>query len=93
MCRPGSEDPLLAEIKKLNKTEQTELTNFYHCPLVKRGRDQHMAILLSFFSPSPSPVIYWTNQSKADSAMLFCDWLTKLRPPWRQVAVNCSANS
>jgi hypothetical protein len=40
----------------------------------------------SFSFSSFSSVIYWTNQSKADSVMLFCDWLTILRPAWRQLA-------
>ena len=45
-------------------------------------------------SPPLSPsVIYWTNQNKAANSMLFCDWLTILRPGWRQVAVHWSANN
>ena len=62
---------------------------FITAPLVLRGD----VINTWQFSFTSSFVIYWTNQSKAEHSKLPCDWLTKLRPGWRQVAVHWTANS
>ena len=69
---------------------------FITAPLVKRGRDQQMAIhhhllLLLFFSH----LLDQSEQSRCLQALL---WLVdnteaSLAPPWQQLAVHCSANS
>jgi hypothetical protein len=75
---------------------------FNHSPLVKRGRDQHRAILLFSSDKLPiicdklpiiSSVIYWTNQSRVDASKLFCDWSTILRPAWRQPGASLAPGS
>ena len=74
-------------ISHSTQKENMQTLYIYHGPFVtegKRSRDGNS---------SPSSVIYWTNQSKAYNPMIFSDWLTILRPGWRQVAVHYSASS